>query len=196
MNFLAHLYLSGNDEKIMVGNFIGDFVKGRQALAQFEQAIAKGIELHRSIDEFTDSHAIVQKSKNRLRPKYRHYAGVITDIFYDHFLAKHWSDYHSALLPDYADYCYETIQRHLAILPAEVKFMMPHMIRGNWLANYARIDGIQRALNGMSRRTTFDSKMDESVAELKEHYDLFYQEFAEFFEALRVHCQQWLREHQ
>jgi acyl carrier protein phosphodiesterase len=195
MNFLAHLYLSGNDEKVMVGNFIGDFVKGRQSMAHFEQAIIKGIELHRSIDEFTDSHTVVQQSKNRLRPKYRHYSGVIVDIFYDHFLARHWSDYHTMLLPDYADFCYGVIQKHQAVLPAEVQFMMPHMIRGNWLANYARLDGIQRALQGMSRRTSFDSKMDESIAELKEHYDLFYQEFAEFFDALRSHCGQWLLDH-
>ena len=94
MNFLAHIYLSGTNPKTMVGNFIGDFVKGRNVLEQFEADIAKGIELHRSIDEFTDHHPVVQISKMRLRPKYRHYAAVIVDIFYDHLLSRFWSNYH------------------------------------------------------------------------------------------------------
>src|SRR6188768_77560 len=102
MNFLAHLYLSGNDNKIMVGNFIADFVKGRVALNQFEPAIIRGIELHRAIDEYTDNHPVVTISKNRLRPTYRHYSGVIVDVFYDHFLARNWNTYHSDLLPDFA----------------------------------------------------------------------------------------------
>ena len=90
MNFLAHIYLSGDDPNIQLGNFIGDFVKGRNLVEQFGHEIAKGIELHRAIDEFTDKHPIVKLSKVRLREKYRHYAPVIVDIFYDHYLAKNW----------------------------------------------------------------------------------------------------------
>jgi acyl carrier protein phosphodiesterase len=192
MNFLAHLYLSGDKPKIMVGNFIGDFVKGRQALEQFEPEIIRGIQLHRAIDEFTDSHPIVTKSKNRLRPKYRHYSGVIVDIFYDHLLAKNWDLFHTEILPDYAEMAYGVIQDNHSILPEEVKFMMPHMIRGNWLVNYAKLDGIERALSGMARRTRYESKMDESVAELKEFYPEFTNEFLEFFPKLKLYSLEWL----
>lgn len=194
MNFLAHLYLSGDNQKIMLGNFMGDFVKGRGALGQFDPDIVKGIELHRTIDEFTDSHAVVTQSKNRLRPKYRHYSGVIVDIFYDHFLAKEWSNYHSDLLPDFADKAYEVIQSHDAILPEEIKFMMPYMIKGNWLVNYGRVEGIERALSGMARRARFESKMEQSVHELIEHYDLFLNEFSTFFPDLQKHATDWLNE--
>ena len=100
MNFLAHLYLSGNDPLVRLGNFIGDFVKGRDLADRYEPAIVKGIELHRAIDEFTDQHAIVKQSKMRLRPKYRHYAPVIVDIFYDHFLAAGWDNHSEQLLPE------------------------------------------------------------------------------------------------
>lgn len=155
MNFLAHLYLSGDDPKIMVGNFIGDFVKGRNALEQFEPRIIKGIELHRAIDEFTDSHPVVAASKTRLRAKYRHYSGVIVDVFYDHFLARNWNLYHAELLPDFADKAYGVIQSFDLILPAEVKYMMPYMVKGNWLMNYSKTEGINRALSGMSRRTPY-----------------------------------------
>jgi acyl carrier protein phosphodiesterase len=192
MNFLAHLYLSGNNDKIMVGNFMGDFVKGRSALEQFEPEIIRGIELHRAIDEFTDSHAVVSASKDRLRPKYRHYSGVIVDVFYDHFLARNWSDYHDELLPDFADRAYGIIQSFDAILPNEVKFMMPYMIKGNWLVNYAQTEGIHRALSGMARRTPYESKMDEAVEDLEQHYDEFKAEFKNFFPQLKSFCLDFL----
>jgi acyl carrier protein phosphodiesterase len=185
MNFLAHLYLSGSNQGVMVGNFIGDFVKGRRLEERFEKDVQVGIELHRHIDFFTDSHDIVSQSKKRLWPKYRHYAGVIVDIYYDHFLAKQWDAHHPELLPDYADRCYTVLQSNLSRLPEEVQFMLPYMIKGNWLVNYARLEGIHRALSGMARRTTFVSKMDEAVEDIKKDYDKFNEEFNEFFPALK-----------
>ena len=192
MNFLAHLYLSGTNPKIMVGNFIGDFVKGKSQLLTFEPEIIQGIELHRAIDEFTDSHPIVSQSKNRLRPKYRHYSPVIVDVLYDHYLAKNWNAYHALLLPEFAEECYQTLQLHHGILPAEVKQLLPYMISGNWLVNYSRIEGIQRALTGMARRTKFDSKMDESINDLRQHYEAFKEEFEAFFPELTEHAENFL----
>ena len=185
MNFLAHLYLSGNDPEIMVGNFIGDFVRGKNVYEQFNFNIALGIELHRQIDEFTDSHLVVLESKKRLRPKYRHYAPVIVDVFYDHFLAIHWLEYHPQTLPDFANYAYAELERREAFLPERVLQMMPYMIRGNWLVNYAKSEGIHRALSGMSRRTPYDSKMDEAVSDLEKYYAEFDQEFTLFFPELK-----------
>ena len=178
----------------MVGNFIADFVKGRTALAQFEPTVVKGIELHRSIDEFTDSHPVVTESKNRLRPKYRHYAGVIVDVFYDHFLSRNWNQYHTELLPDFADRSYSTIQSFDAILPEDVKYMLPYMIRGNWLVNYSKLEGIHRALSGMSHRTPYDSKMDQAVVDLEKYYEEFGAEFRSFFPQLENHCTTWFEE--
>jgi acyl carrier protein phosphodiesterase len=192
MNFLAHIYLSGDNEKLMVGNFIADFVKGRAALEKFESEIAKGIDLHRAIDEFTDTHPIVLKSKVRLRPKYRHYAGVIVDVFYDHFLSKFWNHYHTQPLSEYAAKTYSTIEKYNSILPLDVSRMLPYMIRGNWLVNYSKPEGIQRALTGMSRRTPYESKMDESVHDLLEHYEEFKNEFEEFFPELKSYVQKKL----
>ncbi len=194
MNFLAHLYLSGNEAKIMVGNFIGDFVKGKNLLARYEPEIAKGIELHRAIDYFTDLHPTVRQSKNRLRPKYRHYSGIIVDIFYDHFLARNWDQYSDVLLPDYAEQVYKVIHQHEAILPEEVKYMLPYMTRGNWLVNYAKLEGIEKALSGMTRRTTYESRMNESIEDLKSSYEEFGNEFELFFPELRKWAVEWIRQ--
>jgi acyl carrier protein phosphodiesterase len=193
MNFLAHLYLSGDDTHLMVGNFIGDFVKGRSALEKFEAAIVKGVELHRAIDAFTDTHPVVTQSKNRLRPKYRHYSGVIVDVFYDHFLARNWNDYHPDPLSDFADRAYRIIENFNPILPKEVKQMLPYMIGGNWLVNYAHVEGIHRALSGMAKRTPYLSKMDEAAGDLTSAYADFNSEFMIFFPQLQAHCQSLIR---
>lgn len=192
MNFLAHLFLSGRNKETMVGNFIGDFVKGKDLEVRYGAGIAKGIRLHREIDFFTDRHPVVKQSKDRLRPKYRHYSGVITDIFFDHFLARNWNSYSEEFLPDYAEACYDTILSFDGVLPEEVRYMMNFMVKGNWLVNYARLEGIQRALSGMARRSKFDSKMDEAIVDLTRDYHLYENEFAEFFPLLMAYCSEWL----
>ena len=194
MNFLAHAYLSGKSNKILAGNLISDFVKGKQALQAFENEIAQGIELHRLIDEFTDTHPVVAESKKRLRPKYRHYSGVIVDVFYDHFLAKYWGQYHADSLADFADHIYKTMETFYPVVPTGFKNMFPYMIRGNWLVNYARLEGIERALTGMSQRTPYESKMDEAVYDLRKDYELFKTEFEKFFPDLIEHSKNWLAE--
>ena len=173
----------------MIGNFIGDFVKGRSWMDQFESEIVRGIHLHRAIDEFTDRHPIVTASKNRLRPTYRHYSGVIVDVFYDHYLARNWDHYHHLPLPDFAEQAYQTIEQHDVILPAAVRQMLPYMIKGNWLVNYAQTEGIHRALTGMSRRTPYVSKMDEAVNDLIKYDDEFKEEFEMFFPELKSHVE-------
>ena len=186
MNFLAHIYLSGDSPKIMVGNFIGDFVKGNQ-LQSYEEDIQLGIRVHRAIDSYTDSHKVVKQSKVRLSEKYRHYSGVIVDVYYDHFLAKNWERFHNDPLEVYVKESYSTILSYDEILPKQVKRMLSYMIPQNWLVSYRDLDGIGQALTGLSKRTTFDSGMEFAINDLKEHYEEFESEFLNFFEDLREH---------
>src|SRR5436190_22096246 len=106
MNYLAHLYLSGDDPMIMIGNFIADHIKGKQ-FDLYSKEIQKGILLHRSIDTFTDQHPLVEQSKLLLRPHFHKYAPVIADVFYDHFLAKDWKNYHPQSLENFAQHAYQ-----------------------------------------------------------------------------------------
>lgn len=183
MNFLAHLHLSSDSEKVMIGNFIGDFVKGKE-VENYPYEVASGIELHRFIDEFTDNHHIVGESKKRLREKYRHYSGVIVDMYYDHFLARNWDHFSDITLVKFAQKAYKIILKNKKLLPLKVKKMVPFMIAGNWLVNYRKIDGISRALYGMSRRTTFTSYMEDAHEDLKNNYQSFEQEFMQFYPEL------------
>ena len=192
MNFLAHLYLSGNDEEIMVGNFIGDFVKGK-AYEAYSENIQRGILLHRNIDEYTDHHHIVTESKKRLWGKYRHYAGVIVDMFYDHFLATHWVEFHKMPLADFAQQVYRLMMSYEDRLPKGVRYMLPFMIEHNWLLSYAQKTGIHNALSGMARRTSFNSKMEEAVHDLNLYYVEFESDFKRFFPDLQVFVREWLK---
>jgi acyl carrier protein phosphodiesterase len=193
LNFLAHVYLSGNDSEIIVGNFIGDFVKGKSMLEQYDSGIVKGIELHRSIDDFTDNHPVVTESKKRLYEKYHHYSAVIVDMYYDHLLAHHWSDFHQEPLRVYTLKIYKVLMDYHDILPDEVRGMLMYMMRDNLLLAYSKLEGIHRALSGMSRRTTFRSRMEEAASDLEEHYEAFDKEFLTFFPDLKTHAEDFLK---
>ena len=183
MNFLAHIYLSVDDDGITIGNFIADGIKGKR-YRKYPQQIQKGILLHRAIDSYTDSHPIVKRSTKRLHENYGHYSGVIVDILYDHFLAKNWKNYHDIPLNEYVDEFYEMLRNNYEVLPTRIQRMMPYMINDNWLLNYATIPGISRILNQMNVRTKGISKMNFAVLELEEFYVEFEEEFTSFFAEL------------
>jgi len=193
LNYLAHAFLSGTDEELLVGNFIADSVRGSQ-LQHFPSRIAQGIFLHRQIDAFTDSHPIVQKSKERLRSKYHKYAGVIADVFYDHFLAANFSEFSLLPLPQYAQHVYAIVNKYETILPQKVNYFLPYMVRQNWLLSYAEISGIRKSLTGLSRRTTFVSDMETAATELEDNYSLYAAEFFLFFPDLQAYVQDQIQE--
>lgn len=193
MNFLAHIYLSGENDRIIIGNFMADRIRGK-SYKKFPIDIQKGILLHREIDTFTDAHPVVRLSTKRLHKNYGHYSSVIVDIFYDHFLAKNWEDYSTVPLKDFTESFYNLLEDSFEILPLRIQKMMPFMIADNWLLNYSKIEGIQRVLEGMSRRTSYESKMNEATFELKKHYTEFEKEFELFFNELMTFSKNKLNE--
>jgi len=193
MNFLAHIYLSGEDDFVKIGNFMADSIRGSQYL-DYPNSLQKGILLHRHIDSFTDAHPIYRKSKHRLHEKYGHYSGVIMDIAYDHFLAKNWSKYSNEKLEDYAADFYKLMQDNYEILTERTKGMLPYMIGRNWLVSYATIAGLEMILFQMDYRTKHRAHMQEAIVEIQDFYTEFESEFFQFFEELVLSCQQKLKE--
>lgn len=187
MNFLAHIYLSGKDEELILGNFIADSIKGKKYL-KYPNGIQKGILLHRAIDSFTDTHPVVRKSTARLFKNFSHYSGVIVDIYYDHFLAAKWDEYSAIPLENFVSQFYLLLQNNFEILPPNVQNFLPYMIRENWLLSYANLEGIAKILFQMNRRTRNVSQMDLAVNDLKEHYEDFQAEFEAFFPDLKSFC--------
>lgn len=183
MNFLAHIYLSGDDDHLKIGNFIADSVKGK-VFTKYPEGVQKGIILHRAIDTYTDTHPIVRKSSHRLFETYSHYNTVIVDILYDHFLAANWQNYSDIPLDKFVDDFYDLLKDNFAILPRRVQNFLPYMIKDNWLLNYATIEGIEKILFQMNIRTGNKSNMHLAVKELNLYYDEFGKEFSEFFKDL------------
>jgi acyl carrier protein phosphodiesterase len=186
MNFLAHLFLSGNFDELMIGNLMADFVKGN-AFTNMGDQIVKGIELHREIDYFTDFHPIVRESKSRLYPTYHHYASVIVDVYYDHFLAANWHDYAVQPLPEYAQQVYQLLRQKYEKLPSIMHPMVDSMQNQNWLLAYASLDNLEGVFQRMSRRTRFVSNMETAANDLRQDYALYKAEFDRFFPALIAH---------
>ena len=181
MNYLAHIYLSGEIDELKIGNFIADSVRGNK-YAHFPDMIQEGITLHRQLDTFTDKHPTFRKSTHRLFDPYGHYSAVIVDILYDHFLAKNWDQYSGIPLYDYTQDFYKLLQDNFAILPIRVQNFLPYMLKDNWLYNYGSIDGIGKILIQMDHRTKNKSKMKHATKELQLYYELFELEFTSFFE--------------
>ena len=186
MNFLAHIYLSGDNDLIKIGNFMADGIRGKE-YESYPDAIQKGILLHRAIDTYTDSHVVFRQSTKRLHEKYHHYAGVIVDVFYDHFLAKNWTKYSEERLEDFVQRFYASLEKHYPLLSEKTQNMLPYMTEQNWLVSYATVPGISKILAQMDNRTKNQSKMKHSPGELEAYYSEFESEFTIFFEDLRAH---------
>ena len=185
MNFLAHIYLSGDSDLIKIGNFMADGVRGNKYL-ELHSEIQKGIILHRTIDTFTDAHPVFRQSTKRLHANYHHFSGVIVDVFYDHFLAKNWSLYSDEKLEDYVDNFYNSLNTNHDLLTEKAQMMKPYMIQQNWLLSYKTIDGIEKILSQMDNRIKRESNMRFSVQQLRLFYKEFEDDFTIFFEDLQL----------
>jgi acyl carrier protein phosphodiesterase len=180
MNFLAHLYLSGKNDGVKIGGFIADSVKGRD-YNDYPTAIREGILLHRQIDEFTDKHPLVLSCKHLLRKPYKKYAGIVIDIFFDHFLAVNWSNYSNQSLQEYAKEAYSLLSENLEILPDKVQEFLPFAIKNNWLVLYESIEGIEGVLRRMPNRTSLPQESVAGIKILTDNYNLLRNYFFEFF---------------
>lgn len=180
MNFLAHIYLSGNDDEVKIGNFIGDYVKG-SAFHIYPEKIKEGILLHRFIDSFTDTNTYTLDAKRLFTPKYRKYSGIVIDIIYDHFLAKNWSKYSFEPLEDYISKFHTLLIKNNDMLPKEVQNFVPKLIKNERLYSYREIGGIWSVLKTMPNYTSLPDHTDFAIETLKNNYEFLKHNFFLFF---------------
>jgi acyl carrier protein phosphodiesterase len=180
MNFLAHIYLSGDVDEVKIGNFIGDYVKGR-AFHIYPENIKNGILLHRFIDSFTDTNIHTIDAKQLFAPKYRKYSGIVIDIIYDHFLASNWSKYSYIPLEEFIADFHDLLVRNNEMLPKEVQEFVPKLIKNNRLYSYREIGGIWSVLKTMPKYTSLPDHTDFAIETLKNNYEFLKQNFFLFF---------------
>lgn len=180
MNYLAHLYLSGDSEEIQLGNFIGDYVKGNK-YQNYPEKVASGILLHRRIDLFTDRHADVRKCTDLLKPGYGRHAGIVADIFFDHFLAANWNEYSEVTLRRFAKNAHAIFLSNFFLLPFRVQQFLPFLIQHKRLESYSQRENLFQVLEIMSRRTSLPANSEWAMQILDKEYSRFEALFRSFF---------------
>jgi len=180
MNYLAHTYLSGSNDNIKIGNFLGDWVKGSDYL-KYSEDIQTGILLHRNIDSFTDQHPIVRLSASRFQSRYSRYSGVIIDILYDHYLARNWRDFCELSLRDYVNRIHNLMLNNFEILPERLQNYLPGFMNERWIERYATLEGIRDVLDTMSKRTSLPKETEFAISVMEAFYRDFRHEFFDFF---------------
>lgn len=196
MNFLAHIVLSGSREGIILGNFSGDFIKGTltpERTQNWSEEYLLGVYLHRYIDSFTDTHPTVREAKKVLALVHPKVAGVILDIYYDYFLANHFTEYYPYGLNEYVQDTYQLLQRNRRLIPEAMLPMADAMIRHDWLYHYKDISGIKRSFDGIANRFSFMKGIRGAENELINNYKTYETSFLEFFPELKSAAENFIR---
>ncbi|MFZ5431135.1 MAG: ACP phosphodiesterase [Bacteroidota bacterium] len=179
MNFLAHLYLSGDSEDIMTGNFIGDYVKGTK-FDQYQGDIRRGILLHRAIDDFTDRNIYFREARKLFGDYYGRYSGIVTDVVFDHFLANQWPVYSKVRLRDFTRLAHAVLLSRFLKLPFRVQQFLPFMIQHRRLESYATLQGMEKALRIMSDYTSLPPRSHQASEVVNIHHDMLQELFGRF----------------
>lgn len=180
MNFLAHLFLGPQEPEQALGSLLGDFVKGPLDSMQLPEPVKQGVWLHRRIDSFTDAHPMVLRSKRRISPARRRFAGIMVDMFYDHLLAAHWHRYSDLPIERFTREIYAVLLAQQADIPDSAWPIIQRMAQQDWLTSYAQLPHLHQAVNNISRRFTRTTTLPGGVAELEAGYSGFEDDFLAF----------------
>ena len=197
MNFLAHLLLSGDDEEVIIGNYVGDFIKGRltgDKIIGWSEEFLLGVKLHRHIDMYTDEHPIVRDAKHKAADVLGKTAGIAIDIYFDYFLAKYFNQFCSETLNGYSARIYEVIRRNDPLIPVHMKSMVRTMIKQDWLNTYKTLEGIKLTFGRLSRRAEFLDVLNLAEEDLEKNEDFYHEKFNLFFPLLQKEAARFITE--
>ncbi|MEM1325213.1 MAG: ACP phosphodiesterase [Bacteroidota bacterium] len=180
MNYLAHLFLAGDQPDLIVGNFLADMVKNRYQDV-LPKGVLDGIRLHRQIDSFTDAHAEVKKGMRRLYADHHKYAPVVIDIFYDYLLYQNWKRYSEETMPNFKKRVYAVLLDAFAIIPEPFQARTRSMVEHDWLASYSTLEGIEYTFDRLQRKVSRPEDLEDCVVSLERDYELLNEEFNRFF---------------
>ncbi|MFK7909400.1 MAG: ACP phosphodiesterase [Akkermansiaceae bacterium] len=193
MNYLAHLLLADNTDESRIGNLLGDFTRGAifHLEKEYPAEVVRGIRMHRAVDRFTDDHKLFRQSRQLLAPERRRFAGIIVDIFFDHFLCLHWKDYHDEPIEEFIASIYRALDEHPEWRAGRLADVFPMMRDEDWLARYATVEGIENTLSGVSRRSPRVTKIAGGADDLRNNYETFESIFNKFMPDLLGFVKKW-----
>ncbi len=189
MNYLAHLFLAGDDPELKLGSLLADFTRGRlqELEKRYPPAVMQGIRLHREIDSYTDAHPVVRQSKERFSRRRRRYAGIIVDVLHDHFLSRHWGRFSVRDRRDFIDSSYQLLHQNRSLFPPRMQRVAALMIQQDWLGSYIEIKSIGEVYDRMSRRLRRPNDLVGSLEEVIANYEALDEDFRSFFPKLHAH---------
>ncbi|MBN1959094.1 MAG: DUF479 domain-containing protein [Desulfuromonadales bacterium] len=194
MNYLAHLYFSDPSPLAWAGSLMGDFFKGSDFSALPEELV-RHMKLHRHIDSFTQKSVAFQTSRRRLDPSFRHARSVIIDVFYDHFLACRWGEYHDSSLPDFSRGVYRGLQACHEVLSPGLQEQLPRMVEYDWLTSYRQPQVVERVLQRLEERLDHKIPLASGFSELHCWRDELEHDFARFMDELAAVVERWKDSH-
>ncbi len=164
----------------LLGNFLGDFVKGSQ-LQHLPVEIEQGIRLHRSIDVFTDTHPLIVELRHRFPDDIRRMAGVIIDIYFDYLLMQAWKHYSNTHFNIVFENFYQQLD-HFS-LPNNIHFckQAERLKTHQWLNEYINVETCYRAFesieNRLNNRIIFAKKAQSFLLQQSEQLEYCFQQF-------------------
>ena len=194
MNHLAHFKLASAHPKLLVGNLLADHVKGRLS-GRLDQGVETGIRLHRAIDAYTDSHPLVLASHARFDAPYRRYGGIITDIIYDHFLARHWSAYDQRTLHDFCRGALKEVMSYSEFLTTPARERAMRMQSTRSMEHYGSTTFIEHSFIYLSEKLKYENPLASSISQFEKHQSSLESDFMAFFPALQNFASDWVEQH-
>ena len=185
MNHLAHLFLAPNSPEARIGSVLGDFVRGVD-LSTFPADVVYGVEHHRAVDSFTDSHPAVLESKRLFSKRRRRFAGVALDILYDHYLLRHWCRFAETDRDRFIEQVYGELEDYQHLMPETMALVTRRMVTHDWFGAYQSLDNIGHALDRVASRIRFANRFDGIIEEIYQHEEELEANFLVFFPELQT----------
>lgn len=189
MNFLAHCFLAQPNGASLMGNLLGDFIKGADLTQQSEQVLL-GLKNHQAVDRFTDQHAVLPPLKQCLSQPRRRFSGIIADVVFDYFLSKHWQQFSAQDSEQFIEHCYAEILSMQPQMHDSMWRSMQFMVNDDGLRINRDLVGVGLTLDRLSRRIRFDNKLLGAIVEVEQHYAAYENAFLQLFPDLIKHIQQ------
>jgi acyl carrier protein phosphodiesterase len=200
MNFLAHLFLAGNNHGMIVGNILEDYIKGgleNEKNKNIPYNLKLGIKQHRLIDTFTDSHKLVSETKKYFGDKYGKFSSIIVDVIFDHYLLVNWSEFTSESFLDFRKRIYLAFDSYSEWQPEPMHKYVFSMREHDWLKNYEFDWGLERAFFHLNRRINREEiDLTTSIPLFRENYKSIESNFLSFFSELKQQCDNFIIENQ
>lgn len=173
---------------------MGDFLKGPLPEGG-KPLLLKHLQLHRKIDSFAHGNSHFQRSCKRVAGHYRFGRGILIDVFYDHFLARNWTELADQPLEEFSQSVYVGLNECRHLMPEGMQSLLPRMARDNWLVSYRDETVVETVLSSLERRIRHRLPLARGIEELQLKRGALERDFKDFIAEARDFAGKWKAAH-